>query len=114
MARGANPFIDTILWESPARTIGQYQWRAIVFTLPERYGQGMKRFNYQFRRASTFGSAPEVWTDAQDFPGYARYLPNRGLPKQLQAIKERYEQSINPIMGIAPKETGAQLSLALS
>lgn len=114
MARAANPFIDKILWESPARTIGQYRWRAIVYTLPARYGKNMKRFDFQFRRASTFGSAPEIWTDAQDFPGYARYLPNRGLPKQLAGLRARYEESIDPVMGIVPQKRGAQLSLALS
>ena len=114
MAKSLNPFIDKILWQSPARRIGQYQWRAIVYTLPARYGSGLKRFDFQFRRASAFGSAPELWTDAHDFPGYARYLPNNGLPKELSSLRERYEDDINPVMGIVPKAKGAQLSLALS
>lgn len=113
MARLANPFIDKIVWESPSKTIGRYQWRAIVYTLPARYGTGLKRFDFQFRRISTFGSAPELWTDAQDFPGYARYLPYNGLPKQLAALRGRYEDDIDPLMGIVPQAKGAQLSLDL-
>jgi hypothetical protein len=114
MARATNPFIDKILWASPSRTIGHYQWRAIVFTLPERYGRGVKRFDFQFCRASAFGSAPELWTDAQDFPGYARYLPHKGLPKQLASLRERYEESIDPVMGYVPQNKGAQLSFDLA
>ncbi len=114
MVKSLNPFIDKILWQSPARTIGQYQWRAIVYTLPVRYGAGLKRFDFQFRRASAFGSAPELWTDAHDFPGYARYLPSYGLPKELAAMRARYEDDIDPVMGVMPKAKGAQLSLALS
>lgn len=114
MAKLLNPFIDKILWQSPPRTIGQYQWRAIVYTLPARYGSGLKRFHFQFRRASAFGSAPELWTDAHDFPGYARYLPNKGLPKELSSIRERYKDDINPVMGIMPANKGAQLSFDLA
>ena len=114
MAKSLNPFIDRILWASPARTIGQYQWRAIVYTLPARYGSGLKRFDFQFRRASAFGSAPELWTDSHDFPGYARYLPSKGLPKELSAMRARYEDDINPVMGIMPANKGAQLSFDLA
>ena len=114
MGRAVNPFMDKILWQSPGKTIGEYQWRAIVFTLPARYGVGLKRFDFQFRRISRFGSAPQVWTDAQDFPGYARYLPFNGLPKQLAALRERYEDDIDPVMGVASQIKGAQLSFDLA
>lgn len=119
MARAANAFIDKIIWQSAPKTIGGYQWRAIRFTLPERYGKGLSRSAYQYRRAGQFGAAPELWTDAQDHPGYARYLPNNGLPKQLKSLWDETgdlisdEAEVPSAVAIAAhKPKGTQLGFA--
>lgn len=83
MSRTTRVFIDEIIWHSAPRQIGAYQWRAVTYTLPARYGAGLKASAYQFRRISQFGSAPEQWTDIRDFPGYARFRPHNGLPEAL-------------------------------
>ncbi len=86
MAYMSDTFIDKIIWQSAPIRIGNYEWRAMRYTLPERYGKGLVRAAYQFRRIGQFGAAPELWTDSHDFPGYARYLPNYGLPKRLKKL----------------------------
>lgn len=86
MAYMSDAFIDKIIWQSAPLRLGKYEWRAIRYTLPERYGKGLIRAAYQFRRISKFGAAPELWTDSHDFPSYVRYLPNYGLPKQLKKL----------------------------
>jgi len=114
MARLDDAFIDRILWYSPAKRIGAHQWRAIVYTLPSRYGVGLTRLGFQFRRAGSFGSAPEVWTDGHAFPGYARHLPFNGLPKSLKSLVETYRSDIDMHLGVAPPAKGAQLHLDLA
>ncbi|WP_017930911.1 hypothetical protein [Robiginitomaculum antarcticum] len=113
MARFDDAFIDRILWCSPARRIGTHHWRAIVYTLPARYGAGLSRFGFQFRKGSEFGSAPEQWTHASSFPGYARHLPGNGLPKALKSMFETYRSDIDHHLGIAPPSKGSQLHLDL-
>lgn len=111
MGRATNAFIDEIVWASRPRTIGGTQWRAIVYTLPERYGRGLKRYAYQYRRAAKFGSAPELWTDGEDHPSFARYLPNNGLPQQLKSLWD--DEGGEAVTPAAPLPKDGQLSLAL-
>lgn len=108
MSRTTRAFIEQINWHSAPRTIGAYQWRAVTYTLPERYGSGLTASAYQFRRISQFGSAPEQWTDARDFPGYARYRPNNGLPAQLKTLWDETGDLIADDMdAIVPAKTSS-------
>lgn len=115
MSKTVDAFIDRILWSSPIKRIGDTQWRAIVYLLPARYGQGMTRFGYQFRKPTGFGEPLGEWRDAREHHFYAPEQPNRGLPLQLGELISKHKHAIDAHLDYVPDRgvPGTQLSFEL-